>query len=267
MDLPGGPDGPRQSSSSNLKISEANKTTTTAKDGSSKVAENISALLAAEARELAMLNEIRNTITKEENNIKRVKADNVEEAFHRIADLLNLVLTERSGLKKARRAIIETVKANHSGHIVSNDLSMVSESLARQETAFQAQAAKLEKMENMFYAQTEVVETLKNQVVKMNGNIQAAENKPQSEWSEIVRRRPKEKPRVIDEHLKVVAREKAPKLSKTKKPGILIKAAKEDFPALARRIRSAPNISAGESKIVAMRRIRAGASARGRHSQ
>lgn len=78
-----------------------------------------------EARELSILTEIRNTLTKEEPNIKRVKIG-VRQAFQRIADLSNLVLMKRSSLRKARRAVVHAARAKHPNHTGSNMMSSLS---------------------------------------------------------------------------------------------------------------------------------------------
>lgn len=88
-------------------------------------------MLAAEARELTILMEIRSTLINEEASIKRVKADAVREAITKVTNLLNIVLAEIPSLRKARRMLVDAVKTNGPSQCDVNILTVVTESLAR----------------------------------------------------------------------------------------------------------------------------------------
>jgi len=118
-----------------------------------KIALNISTMLAAETKELSILMEIRNTLINEEASIKRVKAEGVRETIAKITNLLNIVLAERPSLRKARRILVETVKANGPPQSDANILTAVTESLGRQEAGLAAHSRRLEKMEGILTSQ------------------------------------------------------------------------------------------------------------------
>jgi len=145
---------------------------------------NISAMLAAESKELAILIEIRNTLLKEEASIKRVKAEGVREAITKIANLLNIVLAERPGLRKARRMLVDAVKASGPPQREADLLTVVTESLARQEAGLVSHSQRLEKMDEMLASQAETV-VLSQTRENPNGD--------QEEWTDVVKRRPKNK--------------------------------------------------------------------------
>lgn len=218
--------------------------TVAAVDGDAeKTTLNITTMLAAEARELTILMEIRSTLLKEEASIKRVKADGVREAITKITNLLNIVLAERPGLREARRALVEAVKTNGSPQCDNSILTMVTESLARQEAGLAAHSQRLEKMEEILASQSKTVEPTKTRGPTV-GN--------QEEWTDVVKRRPK---------TNAVDRKEAPpqarKTVRARNPAIIIRTDSDAFPALAKKLRGDSNIASGV-KIRAMRKTRNG---------
>lgn len=197
-----------------------------------------------------MINEAMNTLMKEEDNIKNAKSPGVSEAFHKIADLINLVLTERPSLRKARKAVVEAAIDKHAINIDPNVLNTVSESLARQEAGLKENTDKLAKMEDLLSSQADSVETLKDQGSKMDGIIAAVGDNAQPTWTVVVKKKKKGKEPAPKAPLKETRIRK-------KNPAILVKANAEDFPALAKKLRGNPNIST-DNKVVAMRKTRTG---------
>jgi len=209
-------------------------------------------MLTAEVRELNILMEIKSTLMSEEASFKRVKADGVREAIAKISNLLNIVLEERPALRKARRMLVDTVKTNVPPRCDTNILTMVTESLARQEAGLATHSRRLEKMEGLLISQTKTVEPMKT-----NGPA----NVNQEEWSEVVKRPPKnngtinkkETPPQAQKNVKT--REKPPK---TKNPAILFKTNADDFPALARRLKTDTSREVTGDRVLGMRKTRSG---------
>ncbi|CAI6370841.1 unnamed protein product [Macrosiphum euphorbiae] len=194
---------------------------------------NISTMLTAEARELSILMEIRSTLSKEEASIKRVKADGVREAINKITNLLNIVLTERSSLRKARRMLVEAVKTNGPSQRDVNILAVVTESLARQEAGIAAHSRQLEKMEGILTSQAKPVELTKPRGLA-DGN--------QEEWTDVVKRRPKSDGPVDQKK----ESSQAQKIARPRNPAILIRTDAKAFPALAKKLRGDSSIAPGK---------------------
>jgi len=209
-----------------------------------KNALNISTMLAAETRELSILMEIRSTLVNEEASIKRVKADGVREAITKITNLLNIVLAERPSLRKARRQLVEAVKTNGQTQCDANVLTVVTESLARQETGLAAHSRRLEKMEDILTSQVKTAELMKTR---------GPTDSNQEEWTDVVKRRPKNNNSVNQKK----APPRAQKIAKARNPAIIIRTDADAFPALAKKLRGDPSIASGE-KIKAMRKTRNG---------
>jgi len=74
----------------------------------------------------------------------------VREAITKITNLLNIVLVERPSLRTARRMLVEAVKANIPPQCDANILTVVTESLTRQEAGLAAHSRRLEKMDTYF---------------------------------------------------------------------------------------------------------------------
>lgn len=205
---------------------------------------NISTMLSAEARELSILMEIRSTLIKEEASIKRVKADGVREAINKITNLLKIILTERSSLRKARRVLDEAVKTNGPSQRDVNILTVVTESLDRQEAGIAAHSRQLEKMEGILTSQAKPVELTKPRGLA-DGN--------QEEWTDAVKRRPKSDGPVDQKK----ESSQAQKIVRPRNPAILIRTDANAFPALAKKLRGDSSIASGE-KIKAKRKTRNG---------
>jgi len=206
---------------------------------------NISTMLAAENRELAILMEIKNTLINEEASFKRVKADGVRDAIAKVTNLLNIVLAERPNLRKARRQLVEAVKANGPPKCDTKILTVVTESLARQEAGLAAHSQRLEKMEGILTSHVKMVEPMKTR---------GPSDDNQEKWTDVVRRRPKNNSSDDQKKPPPQARKK---ILKVRNPAIIIRTDADAFPALAKKLRGDPSIASGE-KIRAMRKTRNG---------
>lgn len=155
-----------------------------------RTASDINTMLTAEAKELSMLNEMKNILCKAEQNINKVKTEGVQAAFHKIFDLLNIILVERVGLRKARRALVEVAKLSRP----DSTLKMVAESVVKQERKLDAMAEKIDLMETIPRTQAEIVETLNGHGAKVDVLLSSVEDSASpSGWSEVVKKKPKSK--------------------------------------------------------------------------
>lgn len=199
---------------------------------------------ALERRETGKLTEILKTIDDMKPNMEKVKVEGAKESFKKIVDLINLLKKDRDETRIAWRKALDEKEQAVVRLTTNGDL-----------------AKKLEISEgNIIAAIENQKECFRKEMIEMieppethTGGATEDKNKEEMKWTDIVKRNVK----ATKEKSKPGPTVTKPKM-RAKPPAIMVNVAKEDFPALAKKIRDNVNGDTIGNRVIGMHQAKAG---------